>query len=381
MRNIQMRLLAFAATTLSAMATLTAAAAEVRAPVPAMIASAESFPFDSEINGAHYKLTVVLPPSYAQSPDKRYPVLYLMDGDAMSLLAAYALPRMEVKSVVPEMIVVGVGYPGASERDWDYGPLSQTYWKMPVNRGAEKFIRVLKEEIVPLIDERYRTAPANRGIGGHSLGGLISAYSLVHASDTFNHFWISSASLFWDDDQVLGELAGFMAHHTDPRVRVFVDVGGEESSIMQGSVERFQQSFQTAGWTGSAFHLAILPGEVHTTVPSTVFADAIVFLYGDLGPSVKVPRSRLAELAGTYRMSNGKTFTLRSDDRDLYLDEYGIGAATVTNVRLTATSPDLFYTRTAELRLEFTDQPGKAPRLDVVTAKERSPATRISGAM
>lgn len=374
-----MRLLALVITTLSGMRVLTAAAAEMPAPVPATIEAAQTFPFNSQVNGAHYKLTVVLPPSYAKSPDKRYPVLYLMDGDAMSLLAAYALPRMEVKAVVPEIVVVGVGYPGASERDWDYGPLSQTYWKMPVNRGAEKFIRVLEEEIVPMIDERYRTVPSNRGIGGHSLGGLLSAYSLMHASDTFNHFWISSASLFWDEDKVLSEAADFMAHHSDPGVRIFADVGSEESSIMQGSVERLQQIFETASWPKSAFHLAILPGQVHTTVPSTVFADAITFLYGDLGPSVKVPRARLTALTGAYRLSNGKTFTLRSDDRDLYMDEYGIGQATVTNVRLTATSPNSFYSRMAELRLEFVDQPGGAPRLDVITARQQLPATRVPG--
>lgn len=374
-----MTLLAFVGAMLSGMAVLGAPAAEVPAPVPATIEAAQTFLFDSLVNGAHYKLTVVLPPTYTKSPGKHYPVLYLMDGDAMSLLAAYALPRMEVKAVVPEMIVVGVGYPGASERDWDYGPLSQTYWKMPVNRGAERFIRVLKEEIVPLIDARYRTVRSNRGIGGHSLGGLLTAYSLVHASDTFNHFWISSASLFWDEDKVLSEVADFMAHHPDPGVRIFADVGGEESSIMQGSAERLQQAFEAAPWTKSAFHLAILSGEVHTTVPSTAFADAMTFLYGDMGPSVKVPRARLAALAGTYRLSNGKTFTLRSDDRDLYLDGYGIGSATVTNVRLTATSPNFFYSRMAELRLEFKDQSNGAPRLDVITARERSSATKVSG--
>jgi uncharacterized protein len=372
-----MRLLAFVGMTLSGMVTPTAPATEV--PVPATIAAAQTFPFDSQINGAHYKLTVLLPPSYAKSSDKRYPVMYLMDGDAMSLLAAYALPRMELTAVVPEIIVVGVGYPGTSERDWDYGPLSQTYWKMPSNRGAEKFIHVLKEEVVPLIDGRYRTVPSNRGIGGHSLGGLFSAYSLANATDTFNHFWISSASLFWDDDKVLDDIAEFTANHPDPSVRVFADVGGEESSIMQGSVERLQQYFQTAAWTRSAFHLAILPGEVHTTVPSTVFADAMTFLYGDLGPSVKVPRARLAALVGAYRTSTGKAFTLRSDDRDLYMDGYRIGSATITNVRLTATSPDLFYSRMAEVQLQFTDQPSGVPRLDVITARERSPAAKVPG--
>jgi hypothetical protein len=121
-----------------------------------------------------------------------------------------------------------------------------------------------------------------------------------------------------------------------------------------------------------------LPGEVHTTVPSTVFADAITFLYDDLGPSVKVPRGRLAALTGIYRLSNGKTFTLRSDDRDLYMDGYGVGSAMVTNVRLTATSPDLFYSRMAEVRLQFIDQPDGAPRLDVITAREQLPATKLS---
>jgi predicted alpha/beta superfamily hydrolase len=342
-------------------------------PPAATIAGSEVRSLDSKINDAHYKLIVLLPPDYAKSPGKRYPVLYLMDGDAMSLLAAYALPRMEHTQSIPQLIVVGVGYPGATERGWDYGPLSQTYWKMPANRGAEKFIRVLKEEIVPLIDHQYRSDPSSRGIGGHSLGGLISAYALVHASDTFNHFWISSGSLFWDNDKVLGEAADFMAHHLDPQVRVFADIGGEENSIMLGSVERLEQSFQSAGWSKSAFHLSILEGEIHPTVPSTIFADAMTFLYGDNLPNVRVARARLDALAGTYRTSNGKTFTLRSDDRDLYLDGYMIESGPPTIAKLSAASPDLFYSRSAAMKIRVIDEPGNPPKLHISANGEDPP--------
>jgi predicted alpha/beta superfamily hydrolase len=62
--------------------------------------------------------------------------------------------------------VVGVGYPGNTEREFDYAPLSQFLWKMPPERGADNFMRAMKQDVIPFIERTYRADPAERGIGG-----------------------------------------------------------------------------------------------------------------------------------------------------------------------------------------------------------------------
>jgi predicted alpha/beta superfamily hydrolase len=89
---------------------------------------------------------VILPPSYRKESTRHYPVLYLMDGNNMALLPAYLLPRMWAAGLAPE--------------------------------GADNFMRAMKQDVIPFIERTYRADPAERGIGGHPLGGLISAHAL-----------------------------------------------------------------------------------------------------------------------------------------------------------------------------------------------------------
>jgi predicted alpha/beta superfamily hydrolase len=62
--------------------------------------------------------------------------------------------------LAPELIVVGVGYPGNAEREFDYAPLSQLLWKMPPERGADNFMRAMKQDVIPFIERTYRADPA-----------------------------------------------------------------------------------------------------------------------------------------------------------------------------------------------------------------------------
>jgi len=275
---------------------------QAAAPATAVIPGSQVWSLEAQANHAKYQLTVIVPPSYAKESSRRYPVLYLMDGNQAALLAGFVFPRMWSTNLAPEVIVVGVGYPGSTERALDYGPTSQTYWKMPAERGAANFMRAMQQDIIPFVERTYRADPTDRAIGGHSMGGLITAYAMIHESSTFKRFWISSPSLFWDHDVVLDEAVKF-ASQPDPRIRVFADVGGDEESIMQGVQERLRQTIAAAGWKDSAYKLAFVPGQVHSTVPATVFADAMDFIYNDR-LDVRLPRARLAELCRVCNRRN-----------------------------------------------------------------------------
>jgi predicted alpha/beta superfamily hydrolase len=63
--------------------------------------------------------------------------------------------------------------------------------------GAPAFLRVLREEILPFVEETYRTSE-DRGIAGHSFGGLFAAWMLLEAPDLFRRYGLNSPSLWWE---------------------------------------------------------------------------------------------------------------------------------------------------------------------------------------
>lgn len=132
--------------------------------------------FESKILGETRKIRVYLPRGYRQHAERRYPVLYVKDGQnifehgAFGTWAAHQkLDRLTRRGEIEELIVVAVDH--GVGRNKEYVP--------PEDGGhADRYARFLVEELKPWIDERYRTLvdAANTGIMGSSLGGLVAFY-------------------------------------------------------------------------------------------------------------------------------------------------------------------------------------------------------------
>ncbi len=119
---------------------------------------------------------VYLPRGYRQHTDRRYPVLYLHDGQNIfdngpfgSWQAKRVLDRVIARGQVRELIVVAID--SGSDRFKDYVP--------PEDGGqADAYARFLVHELKPMIDRKFRTLPQpeHTGILGSSLGGVASLY-------------------------------------------------------------------------------------------------------------------------------------------------------------------------------------------------------------
>lgn len=343
-----------------------------RAQDPVVLPSTYRHSLHSGLNGVEYQLTVVVPPGYEENPDARYPVLYFMDGNRWASLLAVLLPRFIKNAGYPPLIVVGVDYPGDTGRYQDYGPVSQRYFPVPEHRGYENFLRVLKKEIIPLVDTAYRTDPKDRGVGGHSMGGLFSAYALLNASETFNRFLISSPSLFYDNETLFEGFEAFSRKHVDRPLYVFTSAGEDELPTMLSALERFGQRAKEAQPNNVILRMMVVPEAGHATAVPAVMAPALQHMY-NYRPRITPGTLDLYRFAGHYESPDGSVLMFVTDGRTLMYGDSTIDYDHGALVRLFASAPNRFWQRESATEYEFPLGDERADRVLVFNRKSAEP--------
>src|SRR5438552_226250 len=160
---------------------------------------------------------VYLPPGYRRSIVKRYPVLYLQDGqnlfDAATAFAGVewgvdeTAQRLIGSRLVEPLIIIAIDNAG-KDRVHEYAPTRGLIDREKKRRSkgfAGNYARFLVEELKPFIDRRYRTRreASATGVGGSSLAGLLTMYVGLCYPDVFSRLLVMSPSVWWDDSVIL----------------------------------------------------------------------------------------------------------------------------------------------------------------------------------
>ena len=178
---------------------------------------------------------VYLPPGYDADKRKRYSVLYLHDGQnlfdgATSFIKGAewgvdeTAQRLITEGAIEPIIIVGV-YNTGKDRVDEYTPTVDARHK--VGGKADLYGKMLVEELKPFIDSEYRTRrdAKHTGLGGSSLGGLVSLYLALKYPQTFGRVLVVSPSVWWDDKMIVREVEALKKR---PRLRVWLDMGTKE---------------------------------------------------------------------------------------------------------------------------------------------------------
>lgn len=164
-------------------------------------------------------LRVWLPPEYDGWGEIRYPVLYLNDGQNLfeSATAFGGIPwsvgetaaRLIAEKKVPPLIIVGIDHPGKN-RVREYIPYRSLDPRV-IGPQGQRYPEFLRREVMPLIESYYSMArgPENTGLGGSSLGGLITLYTQLAAPGVFGRLLIESPSLYVANGKILEECRRF----------------------------------------------------------------------------------------------------------------------------------------------------------------------------
>ena len=155
--------------------------------------STEILRINSRQLGEEREIEIYLPPEYATSK-LSYPVVYALDGEGTGPVTANAVQFMTRYSSIPQMpnaLVVGIKN---VNRNRDL-PRPQDFNKA----GQDKFLAFLADELIPAVEQRYRTQPL-RILLGHSQGGLFAVYALTAKPTVFQWYLAIDAPLFGFQD-------------------------------------------------------------------------------------------------------------------------------------------------------------------------------------
>ncbi|MEK8132536.1 alpha/beta hydrolase-fold protein [Paenibacillus filicis] len=144
------------------------------------------------------ELHIILPPSYQDSKEKRYPVVYVQDAGELVRHTYSQLLHLAAKGTIEETIYVGVTTPCRNDEYTPWPESALLEGKPPFGGGGRAYVDELADLCKPAVDARYRTRPEpehTAAIGG-SFGGLISLFAGLWRPDVFGKLGLLSAS-FW----------------------------------------------------------------------------------------------------------------------------------------------------------------------------------------
>ncbi|AMB98631.1 carbohydrate esterase [Aerococcus urinaehominis] len=203
----------------------------------------------------HRPLHIYLPDDYYLS-ERSYPVMYMMDGHNLfyhrdaTYGRSWALKHYMDQSD-RQMIIVGVECDHDRRLD-EYCPCDVAGGGIggeDINGYAESFLTWLVSDLKPMIDHKYRTQPfrESTGIGGSSMGGLVSFYALLAFNDYFSKAAILSPSLGLCADYLANLLAD---QDLNPDSRAFFSYGKRELARYpdgQALAQAFCQALEDQG--------------------------------------------------------------------------------------------------------------------------------------
>lgn len=243
---------------------------------------------------------VSLPGSYAWAKDRRYPVLYLLDGQTHFLHTSGSAGYLAAQGDIPEMIVVAmdstVRIRDFTQSDWS------TAWVG--GGGAANFKRFLSSELIPSVERAYRT-DGFRVLAGHSAGGQFALYCLTSEPALFQAYLVFSPSLDWDDN--LPQKSLEKSFESARAVKAFLYVArSDDSGRALADYERLVETLKTKSPQGFRWFSEAYPTETHGSIPLLAQIDALRRLYSGyrlhpdlLGKGVEFVEKHFADVSRT----------------------------------------------------------------------------------
>jgi predicted alpha/beta superfamily hydrolase len=217
-------------------------------------------------------VVVYLPPEYDLEPGRAFPVLYMQDGQNLfdprtSFIPGKTWRMCEqadeaiTEGTVEPLIIVGIFNTG-DRRLAEYTP--DRDWQMGGGEAASYGL-LLTRELMPWIARHYRvrTEREATGLGGSSLGGLVTLYLGLRHAESFGRLAVLSPSVWWNQKSILGYV-NERAPEIWERPRLWLDVGDREGHRTLNNAEQLNRRLTANGWRpDDTLHFERVAGGTH----------------------------------------------------------------------------------------------------------------------
>lgn len=259
------------------------------------------FPFTSKMLGNTRTIRVFLPGNYfsPQNRARRYPVLYLQDGQNLfDKATAFRNVEWEVDETIDHLVggfkiqpmfVVGIDNMG-EQRASEYLPYPDSYnpqfhEKNPPLPQAAKYAEFLTKELMPFLEKKYRiaTGATNTAIGGSSYGAVISLFTALKYPGVFGKLLLESPSLWVGDGKLMTDVEKAQSL---PQ-KVYIGVGTNETGTpdydtqIVKTVTDLAAILRKKGMGPTRLKVVVEEGGQHNeSAWAKRLPDALLFLYG-----------------------------------------------------------------------------------------------------
>ena len=264
----------------------------------------------SRVLGEGRVVFVRTPPGYARGKE-RFPVLYLTDGDAHIQQASATVAFLAGNNRMPEMIVVGITN---TDRTRDLTPThveqlpDDPSLRWPTSGGADRFLKFVETELIPLVESRYRTQPY-RVFAGHSLGGLFAVHTLVTRPELFNAYIAASPALQWDNSLMIGRAREFFGARGELNRTLFVSLAAEAGGI-GSAFKQFREVLGGQRVRGFVWEAALFEDEDHFSAVMRGYYAGLRVVFGGwpypIDPRTNVVAGGLKGVEEHYRRLSGR---------------------------------------------------------------------------
>lgn len=237
---------------------------------------------------------VQVPASYNPNSDKKYPVVYILDGEVF-LPTVNDVQNYYSGGFTPEMVLVGISNSKNRMRDLTTSKIILEY-SNEENGKAANFIEFIESELIPFIEQKYPVTNF-RTLIGHSYGGLFTIYTLIHHPQLFSNYIAIDPSLDWDDQKLINESREILSSRNYKGKALFMSLSGNlHNQNKQVTIDNVMKDtsintlFARSNITFSnlvkqnknnelAFEWKFYPNDLHGTIPFPSILDGLISLF------------------------------------------------------------------------------------------------------
>ena len=227
--------------------------------------SPEQVKIRSSILDQERELIVHLPRDYDR--EKRYPVLYVLDGSSQDQPLADALASLSAQGLAPTTIVVGIPNMSGANRTFQLVPpfmrTDPENSDSPKGTG-DRFLDFMEKELVPFIAKQYG-ASDTRLFAGNSRGGLLVMYSLIAKPDLFAGRFCFSTPLWREDNLLVERASASLSAKRTMKSFLYLSAGENETDAIKSGNDAMAAVLKNRAPLGFVWHVERTPGVDHTT--------------------------------------------------------------------------------------------------------------------